>query len=119
MNEKDLDKLTFVAVVNGHTLSKEKGVLVLNDVDPTNPAHKYVLSCMDTLRQVTNTDIKIRLKKGKLISWWKLKRKFKFLKGFKLTPRAGKKMQDFIYDIEDANNMPGAFAKAWGMYYVD
>lgn len=117
MNENELDKITFIAIVNGHTLSKESGKLLLTEVDPTNPAHKYCMSCMATVFQITSAKPEIGLKKSNLFNWWKLKRKYKFLSNFKLSKKEGKKMQDFIYDIEDANNLPGAFKKAWEEYY--
>lgn len=116
MDTKTIDALTYIAISNGYTLGKKTGKFILTDVDPENPAHKYILMTLYSDRMLgVRTDIK--LVKGKKRVWRKLKKQFPLLKNYKLTRKEGKKMQEFIYDIEDANQEPGTFKKAWEEYY--
>lgn len=114
--DKVLDQLVSVAVVNLYTLCKDKKLVRLSHFDFEDEGHLTLLSIGYIMKNLYGYKIEV------CATWWDYFRYNFKLKYMKWCSRAhledeGINTKEFIRHIEDANNMRGIFRTIYERYY--
>lgn len=111
---KKLDMIMHVALTNFFTEGKGEKTVSLAKFDPSDPAHLALFRIAQNTHYLFGFNIKLEMSKWRLF-WFNRKYKCK-----EYVSRASVGEIDcykFINHIEQANEMPGAFADIYEAYY--
>lgn len=118
MDNKELDKLVHVAVINFFTLGKETRKICLCNVNVKDSRHLAGFHIAELIKNLYGYEISLS---GNILNYWDIKWKCKAKKWLKRAKKKDKSspvdMEDFISHIEKANDKPFGFSQVYEEYF--